>query len=336
MQGKEAVAFPDAVLRPADGDAVGGGSDPAATVAEPRAQVRRRAKSRPLATVAVRDPVAVAATPSPSPTPSSSAARPVSARTATGEARRLHPRTSAGASTGSVATIEVPRPGVGADHERPVRQLDAFPHRGESHPSLSEELPGHRAVEPSAVVLDLDAERRGGRLDRDDHATGAGVLRRVGERLLHHPIRERLEVGGHRAGERAHEVGLDALLDPEARHRLAERGHQPALLEDRRTQSRHQCAQRVRLVGQLLADLREHVDAAVDVARADHEERRFERERRGRDALHRPVVEVARDPVPLGLDRGVRPPEEAGAVLVLLLEELQQRADRLVGGLARA
>ena len=168
-----------------------------------------------------------------------------------------------------------------------------------------------------------------------DDAAGARVLRGVRQRFLHHPIGERLEIGGQRARERAREIGLDALLDPEARHRLPERGHQPALLEHRRTQSRHQGAERVGLVGELLAHLREHVDASIDVARADHQERGFEGERRGRDPLHRPVVEVARDPVPLGLDRGVRPAEQAGAVLVLLLEELQQRPDRLVGGLAR-
>jgi hypothetical protein len=125
------------------------------------------------------------------------------------------------------------------------------------------------------------------------------------------------------------------LLDPEARHRLPQRGHQTALLEHGWTQSRHQSPERVGLVGELFAHLRKDVHPSIDVAGADHQERGLEGQRRGRHPLHRSVVEVARDPVPFGLDRGVGPAEQAGAVLVLLLQELQQRPDRLVGGLAR-
>ena len=90
-------------------------------------------------------------------------------------------------------------------------------------------------------------------------------------------------------------------------------------------------AERVGLAGELLADLREHLDALIDVARPDHQQRRLERERRRRDALHRPVVQVARDAVALGFDRGVRAPHQPAAVLVAVLQELEQRPDRLVG-----
>ena len=60
-----------------------------------------------------------------------------------------------------------------------------------------------------------------------------------------------------------------------------------------------------------LAHLREHVDALVDLAGLEHQQHRLERERGGRDPLDRAVVEVARDPVALGLDRRVRPPQDA-------------------------
>ena len=50
-------------------------------------------------------------------------------------------------------------------------------------------------------------------------------------------------------------------------------------------------------------------------------------------ALHRPVVQVARDAVALGFDRGVRASQQPGAVLVAVLQELEQRTDRLVGDL---
>ena len=39
--------------------------------------------------------------------------------------------------------------------------------------------------------------------------------------------------------------------------------------------------------------------------------------------------------VALALDRGVRPPQQPRAVLVAVLQELEQRADRLVGHLGR-
>ena len=54
-----------------------------------------------------------------------------------------------------------------------------------------------------------------------------------------------------------------------------------------------------------------------------------------RHPLDRPVVQVARDAVALGLDRRVRPAQQPRAVLVAVLQELEQRADRLVGHAAR-
>ena len=47
-------------------------------------------------------------------------------------------------------------------------------------------------------------------------------------------------------------------------------------------------------------------------------------------------MQVARDAVAFGFDRGVRALQEPGAVLVAVLEELEKRADRLLGGLRGA
>ena len=121
------------------------------------------------------------------------------------------------------------------------------------------------------------------------------------------------------------------MLGAEARERLADRGDQPSLLQQRRTETGHQPAETVGLLGELLADLREDLDAPVAVAGLDHQERRLQRERRRGHALHRAVVEVASDAVALGLDRAVGPPEQPRPVLVAVLQELEERADRLVG-----
>jgi hypothetical protein len=97
------------------------------------------------------------------------------------------------------------------------------------------------------------------------------------------------------------------------------RRHEAALLEQRRPQPRHQPAQAVGLLGELLADLVQDVQAVVEVAGLDHQQRGLERERRRRHALHRPVVQVARDAVSLLLDRRVRPAHDPRPVLVAVL-----------------
>jgi len=47
--------------------------------------------------------------------------------------------------------------------------------------------------------------------------------------------------------------------------------------------------------------------------------------------LHRAVVQVTGDAVALGLDRRVGTAQQAAAVLVAVLQELEQRPDRLIG-----
>src|SRR5207244_13590325 len=106
------------------------------------------------------------------------------------------------------------------------------------------------------------------------------------------------------------------------RQRLPERRDQSALFEQRGTKAGHQPPQAVRLCGELSADSLEDLEATVDLARLDHEEGGLERERRGRDSLHRSVVEVAGGPVALRLDRRVRPPQQPRSVLIAVLQEL--------------
>ena len=159
------------------------------------------------------------------------------------------------------------------------------------------------------------------------------MLADVRERLLDDAVRERLQILRHLARDLAGEVDLDAGVAPEAHQRLAQGRHEPTLLQHGRAQARHQPPQGFCLLGQLLPDLRQHVEAAVDVSGLDHQQRGLERQRRGRDPLDRSVVQVAGDPVPFLFDRGVRPAGDPGPVLVAVLEELEERADRLVGDL---
>ena len=91
------------------------------------------------------------------------------------------------------------------------------------------------------------------------------MLADVRQRLLHHAVGERLEVLGDSLGARVPVNSVPiAVSCLEARERLAERRHQAALLQHRRPQARHQPAQGVGLAGELLADLRQDLDAALD------------------------------------------------------------------------
>ena len=102
----------------------------------------------------------------------------------------------ASSSTGSVAMIDVPRPGEERTTNVPLAsstrsRIDARPDA-----ALPQELPGLRRVEPAAVVLDLDPELRVVGLHADRDRGGLGVLAGVRERLLHHAVGERLQVLG--------------------------------------------------------------------------------------------------------------------------------------------
>jgi len=61
-------------------------------------------------------------------------------------------------------------------HERPVRELDSFAHRGETYPSALQVLARLAGVEALAVVDDLDAELPAGRLHRDRDRDRVRVL----------------------------------------------------------------------------------------------------------------------------------------------------------------
>ena len=84
----------------------------------------------------------------------------------------------------------------------------------------------------------------------------SACLAGVRERLLHDPVGERLEVSG---GSGCSIVPANSVSHPvfgaEPPERLAERREQTALLQHRRAEPRHQPAERVGLVGELLADL---------------------------------------------------------------------------------
>jgi len=124
---------------------------------------------------------------------------------------------------------------------------------------------------------------------------------------------------------------VDVVVPAEPVDRLPQRRDQAALLKERRTEPGHQPPEIVRLLRELRAHLGQDAEPLVDLAGLQHQEHRLERQRCGRDPLHRPVVEVARDAVALSLDRRVGPAHDPRPVLIAVLQELEQGADRLVG-----
>jgi len=115
-------------------------------------------------------------------------------------------------------------------HERPVRELDPFAHRGEAHPPALQVLAGLAGVEALAVVDDLDAELAARRLHRYGHRDRVRVLGRVRQRLLDDAVGQRLKVLRDLAARAAREFRVDVVIAPEPADRLPERRDQPALL----------------------------------------------------------------------------------------------------------
>jgi len=220
-------------------------------------------------------------------------------------------------------------------HERPVRELDPFAHRGQTDPSALKELAGLAGVEALAVVDDLDAELAAGRLHRKRDRDRVRVLGRVRQRLLDDAIGQGLEVLWYLAARAARELGMDVVVSPEPVDGLPQRRDQAALLKERWTEPRHQPPEIVRLLRELGAHLGQDAEPLVDLARLQHQEHRLERQRCGRDPLHRPVVQVARDAVALPFDRRVGAAHDPRPVLVAVLQELEQGPDRLVGNPGR-
>jgi len=144
-------------------------------------------------------------------------------------------------------------------------------------------------------------------------------------------IGQGLEVLRYLAARPARELGVDVVVAAEPVDRLPQRRDQAALLQERRTEPGHQPPEIVRLLRELRAHLGQDAEPLIDLAGLQHQEHRLERQRCGRDPLHRPVVEVARDAVALSLDRRVGPAHDPRPVLVAVLQELEQGADRLVG-----
>ena len=216
-------------------------------------------------------------------------------------------------------------------HEHPVRELDPFAHRGETHPPALQVLAGLAGVEPLTVVDHLDAQLTARRLHCDGHRDRTRVLDGVRQRLLDDAVSQGLEVMRDLDARMARELGLDLVVASEPVDRLAERRDQTPLLQERRAQPGHQSAEVVGLLRELGADLGEDAETLVALTGLQHQEHGLERQRRGRDALHRTVVQVPRDAVAFALDRRVGPAHEARPVLVAVLEELEQRPDRLVG-----
>jgi hypothetical protein len=217
------------------------------------------------------------------------------------------------------------------NHERPVRELDPFPHRGKTNPPALQVLPCLAGVEALAVVDDLDPELAAGRLHRHRDRDRVRVLGRVRQRLLDDAIGQGLEVLWYLAARAARELGVDVVVAAEPVDRLPQRRDQAALLQERRPEPGHQSPEIVRLLRELGAHLGQDAEPLVDLARLQHQEHRLERQRCGRDPLHRPVVQVARDAVALPFDRRVGPAHDPRPVLVAVLQELEQGADRLVG-----
>ena len=192
----------------------------------------------------------------------------------------------------------VPRPGVDRTTNVPLAsstrsRIDARPDA--AHAQV---LARPRCLEPA----DRRPRSRPGAalivgLDVDHHVRRLRVLADVRERLLDDAIGERLQVVGDRSlrspansvrspcsVSEAVDVSRSAGINPRS---SSTGGRRPAI----------SCRRASASLGELLADLRRARRASIDVAGLDHEQRRFQRERCGRHALHRAVVQVARDPV---------------------------------------
>ena len=289
----------------------------------------RRARAEPLAEPGA-EPVALAqplAVPLGQPEPAGRAGRPVR-RTAIAGASGRDPGVG-GRVDGSVATIEVPRPGFERITNVPFAsstrsRIDARPTRPCRRNSRVIALSKPR---PSSSISTRSDDAVG--LDRDHDVAGPRVLRGVRQRFLHDAVGERLEIGRQRSRQRAREDRVDT----------------PCSIPNRVTVSRRAgISPRSSSTGGRSPDIRARSASASSASSLrifeststprstspglDHQQGGFEGERRGRDPLHGPVVEVARDPVPLGLDRGVRPAQEARAVLVLSWRNFKR--DRIV------
>ncbi len=205
--------------------------------------------------------------------------------------------------------------------------------RIEASPDASglEELAGLPGVEPDAVVGHLDAELAASGIDGHVDRARAGVLGGVRQRLLDDAVRKRLEVARDLGGGRTAELRPHVVVAAVPVEGLAERRDETPLLEQRRSQPGHEAPQVVRLLRQLTSDLREHLEPLAHVPRLQHQQDGLQGEGGRRHALHGSVVQVASDPVALALDRRVGPAHDPRAVLVAVLQELEERSDRLVG-----
>ena len=163
-------------------------------------------------------------------------------------------------------------------HERPVRELDPFAHRGETDPSALQVLARLTGVETLAVVDDLDAELAAGRLHRHRDRDRVRVLGRVRQRLLDDAVGQGLEILWDLAARAARELGVDEVVAPEPVDRLPERRDQAALLQERRTEPGHQPPEIVRLLRELGAHLGQDPEPGVDLPGLQHQEHRLERQ----------------------------------------------------------
>ena len=190
----------------------------------------------------------------------------------------LSSRLAGAMSTGRVATIVVPRPGVDRTTNVPLAsstrsRMDASPTRPICRNSralaLSKPTPSSTISTRSCTWSASTATVT---------CAACECLAAFRERLLHHAIGERLQVGGDLGADRSRELRSNPVFGAEARERLADRRDQPSLLQQGWAETRHQPAETVGLLGELLSDLGEDLDPAVGVARLDHQERGFEGE----------------------------------------------------------
>ena len=305
----------------------------------------RRARCR--RALAVAEPVAVARaprrrpSPSPSPSPSRFAVDLAASGLRCGAGSRRSTDQGVGlacafadssTSYGSDAVTVVPRPGrlrtVNVPPPSSVRsRIEAsptFPLRRKSRArdgSNPEPVVAHLDVQDAARAADADLDRR--------------TRWRACPRSSAPPARRGRRAISTSSGTAWSAPPSTVTTMPRSvsarRAQLSNGRDEAALVQQRRPKVAHQPAEALGLVRQLARTLASMSAASLGVAGRHHHLDRLQRQRGRRDALDRAVVDVARDAVALGLDRRVRPPEQPRAVLVAVLQELEQRADRLVG-----
>ena len=197
--------------------------------------------------------------------------------------------------------MAVPRPGRGADHERPLAsstrsRIEASPTRPVTQEVARREPSSNPCPSSSTSIRSCESSA----CTSDHHLRRRRVLRRRSAAPPARPGR-RASRGRRAAGARARPA--NSVSTPvSAPNRRASRGAPASARAPRApaaggpTSDRRSASASPASSSRIFASTS---TPSLDVAGLDHQQRRLERERRRGDALHRPVVQVARDAVAL-------------------------------------